>query len=61
MSVIAHGRQYAGLCNDPLPATVATRHAVGSLGRTYLADTPKALSESCAFLYGMGFTPYRKG
>jgi|GEM_PF-6373854 len=61
MSLFAPEGQNGWLCNDPLPATKATRLAVGSLGHTYLADVPKALSENCALLYGMGFTPSRKG
>jgi hypothetical protein len=61
MSLFANEGQNSWLCNDPLPATRANRHAVGSPGYTYLADLPKALSESCALLYGMGFTPSRKG
>ena len=61
MSLFAPEGQNAWLCNDPLSATKATRHAVGSLGHTFLAGVPKALSENSAHLHWLGVTASRKG
>ncbi len=57
MSRVAIEEQHTCLCNAPLASVPAGRHTHSKLRHTFLADVPRTLSENCARLHWLGFTP----